>query len=311
MTRHPKIEALSALVDGELSGTSRARAERHLASCSLCAARHDSLASAAAQVRLLEPVAMTPGEHLSLQQALAASATTGSASRRTPAPRWALAAGFVLVAVAAAGLVIIRKDASPTASMNRAGRTPAPQETTFDFRSGRQVEATVAALPQVRDGLRRYTAGDARAAPPGTAALPAAEPAAPGLAGGSAQAAPPKALPESMPSPPPAPGAADTATAPETGAGMQRQGATGFSAGAGAQCLQGVAATQSDPLVPLLARPARYMGRPAWLLVFAWKPAGSTSPTLDRAQIWMVPPGDCARFAGADLVGRALYRSPP
>jgi hypothetical protein len=58
-------------------------------------------------------------------------------------------------------------------------------------------------------------------------------------------------------------------------------------------CLRSVLQSQPYPMMPLVARPATYQGKPAWLLVYAWTSSSADEASLDRLQIWVVDRQQC------------------
>ncbi|MEX0791446.1 MAG: hypothetical protein WD178_11795, partial [Actinomycetota bacterium] len=104
-------------------------------------------------------------------------------------------------------------------------------------------------------------------------------------------------------------GDADTSAGEGSGSATARATTGRFTEAAGTACLARVGATQTYPMVPLLAREASFQGRAAWLLVYAWSPDDSGRAALDQWQSWLVDPADCIVFSGPELASRALYRS--
>lgn len=312
MKAHLEPESLSAYLDGELHGRERSEVEEHLATCADCSAARTRLAAATGSVAALGPVTMTADEHRTLRQTILASRPAASTSRRFGFPRWALAGGLVLVAFTALAFSFLLpegRDASDEALTEAAA--PASGGAGFNFESGDQVDRTVAALPEVTAGINRYRAGDAdrRDADLKGEAFAGRE------SSGSATAAAPEAMArsdtaaDSAGNAAPAPAAEPPGTAAGGSASAEDSAADLFTNQAADECLGRVSATQSYPMVPLLAREASFEGRPAWLLVFAWSPDASGDEPLDRWQSWLIDPVDCRDFTGAQLVAKALYRS--
>ena len=178
----------------------------------------------------------------------------------------------------------------------------------FNFTTGEEVDRTVAALPQVTDGLNRYRAGDAETTrdedgDPATATNSFAG-STTGESGGPA----PLARPESDAANPAPESEHDNSAVPPAGSATERAVTGRFTDDAGADCLARVAGTQTYPMVPLLAREASFQGRAAWLLVFAWSPEDSGRAALDQWQSWLVDPTDCRALAATNSPARALYR---
>lgn len=298
MNSHLEPESISAYLDGELDERARREAEGHLSGCVECSTLRARLAGVSGRVAALPATTLTADEHRALRQAVirARPATT---SRWTFANlRWTLAGSFVLVLVAAAGLGFLRAD-SPDRGGDALTESAAPEADqagpNFDFASPEEVRSTVASLPEVTAGLKRYGAEDS------TAAGRAGD-------GGAREDSAGAALEQfSVPAP-------NNVVAP-TGAPGERQeplartdGPFEFTDEAGGACLARVSATQPYPMVPLIAHQATYRGREAWLLVFAWNPdAGAEN--LDRWQSWLIDPRDCRALEGQALASSALQRS--
>lgn len=315
MNQHLELESLSAYLDGELDPAARGRVEQHLAGCSGCSAEHHRLAAAAGAVAGLPAIQVTEDEHRAIRRAILDSAPPRRAGRVTGATgwlQWSLAGGLVLVAVTALGLGFVRfgQDGRDTEALTEAA-APVPDaaadgSTGLVFASGSEVDRAVGGLPEVIAGLRIHGSED----PPAMMfeALPRTDAAPEGEAGTTSDPHP------------------DTQWGGGVGGGVGGDGGGGessvlresagdlageeqdpFSAPAGTACLDRVAATQPDRMVPLVARPASFQGRDAWLLVFAWSP-DPNSP-LDRWQAWIVDPQDCRSLTGPALESSALYRS--
>ncbi|CAN5830059.1 hypothetical protein BH23ACT12_BH23ACT12_07300 [soil metagenome] len=304
MRNHLLPESLSAYLDGELDERERAQVDQHLSSCSDCSGTLSKLAAAMGSVASLGPVTMTADEHRSLRQSVLKSRPSASGFRLR-IPQWALAGGLVVVAVTALALSFLRSG-SPVRqeALTEAADPPAAGGEVFDFSSGEEVDRTVAGLPEVAAGLNRYRAGDAGTSREGDGdSANASDSHAGSTTGDSAESPPQQRSAPALVRP-------DQATEGGNAANDGADAATGrFTSAAGAACLAQVAGTQSYPMVPLLACEASFEGRSAWLLVYAWSPGASGRERLDQWQSWLVDPTDCRVFSGAELAGRALYRS--
>lgn len=310
MRDHLPPESLSAYLDGELDERERAAADQHLGSCAGCAATLSKLSAAMGSVASLKPVTMTVDEHRSLRQALLNSRPSKSGFR-LGFPQWALAGGLVLVAVTVLAVSFLRPggDSGQQQALTEAAAPAVGGGPVFNFTTGEEVDRTVAALPQVTEGLNRYRAGDAETTrdedgDPATAADSFAG-STTGESGGPA----PLARPESDAANPAPESEQDNSAVPPAGSATERAVTGRFTDDAGADCLARVAGTQTYPMVPLLAREASFQGRAAWLLVYAWSPEDSGRAALDQWQSWLVDPTDCRLFSGDELARRALYRS--
>jgi hypothetical protein len=320
MKKHLEPESLSAYLDGELDGAEKTAVEQHLDSCAECSAVRARLASAMGSVAALGPVTMTADEHRLLRQTILNSRPAASKARRFSFPQFALAGGLVIVAFTALAFSFLRPGERGT-SQDALSEAAAPGSSapSFRFESGEEVDRTVAALPEVTAGTKRYRAGDAPRRDADQSKVEVFT-GPTGAAGGAAQGPPaPMARAESDS----AGNAAPEAPAPVAGgstaqgsgstdeetATAQDSASTLFSPQAADECLGKVAGTQNYPMVPLVSREASFEGRPAWLLVFAWSPVASGDDPLDRWQTWLVDPVDCRDFTGPELASKALYRS--
>jgi len=98
MTDHPEFDLLSAYIDGELDAVAFEATQAHLETCASCRATIDALRTTVAEVRLMEPVAMTEEEIEALDTHLAASRSTSSK------PKWLWATGAVAASVVAVAI---------------------------------------------------------------------------------------------------------------------------------------------------------------------------------------------------------------
>lgn len=296
--QHVELEAMSAHLDGELDQRERTTVDAHLTTCPQCAAAYSRLVALSGRLTALPAPEMTVDEHRELRQAVI-RARPAKASAWGVSLRWALAGGFVLVAVAAVGFASLRNGSPGDRESPARTEAAAPAEPSFNFSSGREVDRVVASLPEVAAGVNRYRPEDALGGGGGgTGGAFRAEDSA---TAGSDESATPETLS--------APAEADAADRPAAGQSEQQPAPPAFSNRAADACLERVAATQTTPMVALLAREATYRGTPAWLLVFAWSPDPNTAEPLDRWQTWLVTPEDCRDFSGDELASRALYRS--
>lgn len=303
--QHLEPESISAHLDGELTERERVAVDRHLASCEHCSTLYSSLAAVSGRLAALPAPRMNADEHRELRRAVI-NARPARATWWGSSLRWALAGGFVLVAVAAAGFGFLRSGgpADRESPARTEAAAPADSGPDFNFTSGEQVDRVVGSLPEVAAGLGRYRPEDAvRAGDGGESSLRFDDHAAPGAA--SAESAPAQSAENDA-----ADQAAGAAPEPRTLARTDEAGSeTAFSNQAADACLARVAASQTTPMVPLLARRSTFLGTPAWLLVFAWSPDPAPAQPLDRWQTWVVTPEDCRLYGGDELASRALHRS--
>jgi hypothetical protein len=293
MNEHPETETLSAYLDGELDGRARSEIERHLQSCAACSAARTGLASAARSVASLGPAYLTVDEHRELRQAILKSRRS-TAAKRFGLPQWALAGSLVLVAITVLAFSFLQPGArSPehNASTQADAGSGFAGGQNFAFKSGDEVDRTVAALPEVRGssapGEDSAVSGDYAGA------------------GNSAESAPEAPAKASAPSPEAAGG---SGSAPQVMA-RRDEDAGPFAGDAADECLARIAATQSYPMRALFAGPASFEGRPAWLMVYAWGPDLTEPGPAKQWQAWVVDPDDCRNLSDGELEARALYRS--
>ena len=318
MNDHLDAETLSAYLDEELQAAERARVEDHLAGCDRCASQRRSLQAVAVAVGQLSREEMTADEHRALRQAVLV-ARRPSAGRWSLLPLqrwWALAGGLGVVLIAVVGFVALRPPSHQTLDQAAAPES-APQA--LDFSSGDQIEAAVAALPEV-SGRSGRTSGDAAAGGDGGDG-----------SGGDGGDGDTREAAEPGPSPPAAPLTAQGSRSADEGAGTQGSeagrsagggayaegladaGGSSFSPTNGALCLDKVRRAGPAHLVSLTAKEARFRGRPAWLLVYALGPEAPPNddqrPPRDWLEVWLLTPEDCRDYSGAALLDRALYHS--
>lgn len=298
---HLEPESISAYLDGELDERARLEAEGHLSGCVECSTLRARLAGVSGRVAALPATTLTADEHRALRQAVIRARPATSSRWAFANLRWTLAGSFVLVLVAAVGLGFLRAG-SPDRASDALTESAAPEADqagpNFDFASPEEVRRTVASLPEVTAGLKRYGADDSAGA---------AATAGSGYAGAQEDGG----APEQFSAPAPNNVVAPTGTPgerQESRALARTDGPFEFTDEAGGACLARVAATQPYPMVPLVAHQASYQGREAWLLVFAWNPdAGAEN--LDRWQSWLIDPRDCRALEGEALASSTLQRS--
>lgn len=270
---HETIEAVSAYVDGEVSPAERSRIQGHLASCSDCAARERLLAGASVSLRDLPPIAPTADESRGIRQGVLGRA------RRRPAPwlrpRW-VGAGAGALALVVAGIyagsgLLGGGDgdditaAPETARSINSDAGPAPV-----FGSQEELRAYITNDPVVRDSIRTSLS-----------APPVAAPAAPAPAPG--QAGPFDNSDASKLQAGPTPAVAPKAAAGQEGAPQERLAQ---------DCLADLLRGQGPDVRSVLARPATWEGKPAWLLVLA-KPSQNAGEK-DRLLVYLLGRGDCS-----------------
>jgi hypothetical protein len=323
MRDHPAIDTLSAYLDAELAQEERDDVARHLAECRQCAAQTRALQAATAAVGTLSRVEPTADEHRQLRQSILKARPAGSVTRLPFSQRWALAGGLAIVVIAIAGVFALR---SGGPSVSEQASAPASEAGVFDFASPDDVRQTVLALPEVSKASRSSSDSAAKARSEGSDTSDSAPPEAPELfssRAGSGQDSAPEDQAEAVGGAGGAEGGggaaggsgdyAGSTTGSDDGDGgtgrRDSEGAAGFSKQAQDQCLAKVAEAHDRRLFPLLAREARFRGQPAWLLVYASSPSGDASAPLDRVQVYLIPPADCAAESGPPLLERALYRS--
>jgi hypothetical protein len=300
MNDHLDVETISAYLDQELGGAEIRLAEAHLAGCARCASQMGSLQEAASALAGVPRVEITPDEHRALRQAVLSSRSSSAARWPLLSPRrvWAVAGALSVVLIAVVGFAALRP--SNNQMLDRAA-APESAPQTLDFTSGDQVQAAVAALPEV-SGRTERKGGEAfeRRATDSTegATSEAPAPAAPLTAQGSQ---PPEEAAGG--------GEGSDAAVNRDSAARSAGDALDFSAQAADRCLDKVADAGPGELVPLTAREAKFQGRPAWLLVYSSAPVDNRSAPPDRVEVWLVTPGDCLTYSGASLLGRALYHS--
>lgn len=318
MNDHLNTETLSAYLDEELQAAERARVEDHLAGCARCAAERRSLEAVATAVSSLPREEMTADEHRALRQAVLGARTSpaGRWSLLPPQRWWALAGGLGVVLIAVVGFVALRPPSHQTLDQAAA---PESGSQALDFSSADQIEAAVAALPEV-SGRSGSTSGDAPAgggdgdgsggdggqSDAGKAAHPGAPPAAAPLTARGSRSSDEDAARGGS--------AADTSAAGEAHAeGSTSAGDPGFTAANGALCLDKVRQAGPAHLVPLAAKEAKFRGRPVWLLVYGVGPEALPSDDRrsprDRLEVWLLIPEDCRGYSGSALLDRALYHS--
>ncbi|MGI8426800.1 MAG: anti-sigma factor family protein [Actinomycetota bacterium] len=322
MNDHIDLESLSALLDGELDARERRAIAQHLEGCSECSDQLQSIKAVAGQLEALPDLEATELEHQRLVRAAvewrrggrdgkAGGAVTerpGARTRPAPFRRW-LAPGLVAALLVGFGLIPILRNSDPTPGRPEVQAAGSP----LKLASGRDIRRVVGALPVVSDQVGKYSVSAATKAGR-NAGVSETSPGRPESsaddAAGQDSAAGSKTLESGQQAAP--------ALAPDTDAEgfiAPPSGQTGqtfepkFSKSAGESCLGKVAATQGSTLVALLAQKADYQGKPAWMLAFAWTPSKNPEAKLDRVQVWIFAPEDCATLAGPALINRVLNYS--
>ena len=273
---HETIEALSAFVDGEVSPAERSRIQGHLASCSDCAARRRLLEGASVSLRNLPSVTPTTDESRRIRQGVLGRA------RRRPVPRlrprWVGAGAGALALVVAgiyagSGLFGGDDDGDVTAAREtrrsiNSDAGPAPV-----FGSPDELRAYITNDPVVRESLRTSLAGPAPKAAP-AAPPPAADQATPfdGSDASKLRAGPTTSA------------EAPAAAAPDAEGAPQERLAQ--------DCLEDLLRGQGPDVRSVLARPATWEGKPAWLLVLA-QPSPNAGEK-ERLLVYLLGRGDCS-----------------
>jgi len=283
MSTHTDTELLSAYLDGEVPEAARARLEAHLASCPECAGRRAALEAAAGAVAILPLVSPTAEEREAIRRGvLERLSATGQRAAGGPgawrlALRWRLSAAAGAAALVVAGVFAYAavRSSPPTPGGTTASAPAASSPAAPAFSSGAELLAYAASLPAVVQGVRTHTAADA---------APATESFISRLAGSpEAASAPTGASGFSAASPRAAAPAPEKAMAPPA-----------LPPGSLAGCVQSVILAQPVPVVPLAEAAVTFQGRPAWLLVFASAPAGSTSGPLSQVEVRVLTQAGCA-----------------
>lgn len=315
--QHFDLDALSAYLDGEAGSGERAVIEQHLVTCADCAATTRRLRSASGALSSLGPVQMTIDEHRKLRQAVLGAYSQRNAEspgrvtlegvsalkRRRGLGRlqWSFAGAFAIIAVAVLGFAVLRPVTAPETGADTVTEILAPTEIApLSFDSDDQVRRTVLALPEVTGARNLYRVEDAPGSP-STSAFPL-QTDSDGARDNSTSQGPPQALSKA------APDSAEDSAAGNTSA-ESLQAASDFSLPAGEACLAAVAATQTDPLVPLTARRATYKSRPAWLLVYATTSLPTPGKALDEIRTFIVDPAACTSLTGDSLERSVLSSS--
>ncbi|MDQ4148757.1 MAG: zf-HC2 domain-containing protein [Actinomycetota bacterium] len=283
MRDHVTVEDLSAYLDSELDPKERTEVQRHLSGCSSCAAEMQRLELASEALGALPQLELTADEHRTLRQAV-----LSSRADRPSAAGWrrlVLAGGFALASLAVIGVITVRPWERPPAE--QATEAAAPPDGVLELSSPAEVRRAVANLPEVaaiRDFAGATGGGEAR-----TLQSQAREDS--GGAGAAAR----------------------SGDGAEGGDGQDGDGAPERAAPAAAppervedECLTKVAREEGPGLTPLAARPARFEGEPASLLVFRLAPPDDPAAS-SRIRVWLIRPQDCAAYSGQALLDRVLY----
>jgi putative zinc finger protein len=289
---HETIEALSAYVDDEVSAGERTRIEAHLASCTDCASRKVLLERASASVRTLPPIAPTAAESLRIRRGV-----LGRTRRQSPfpgrlRPAWAGAGALALVAAGVvAGGSMLRHRPSHDTTTAGAGSSASQNAPVFDS------PADVLSFVSTDSGVKRAYESISSSAPSGagrtgeatTPEGPAVPPAPDAARYGtdSAKSAPAPAAP--MPGS--APRELAKAASPPIG-GEARSTPPGAAAERSVgDCQAERRRDQAGNVRPVLTRAATYMGKPAWLLVYA--PPPPSPGAKERLVVYLVGRADC------------------
>lgn len=270
MNAHETDAALSAHLDGEVSGSEVARIEAHLDSCGQCSARSSALKKAMLAVASLPEEVPTSDESRAIRLAV----IQARASRRPAWQRWAALSGAaaLFVGIVGTGAVLLRDGSTrnePTSglaldSAQRAGS----EEVVFD--SDDAVRDGVGALPELSGATGRYRVRDV-----GTQQAQALEgfASSPAFAESSEKAAGARGESKGAPA---RSSAADSTEVPL------------------ATCLKTILRSQPYSMMPVAARPAIYKGTPAWLLIYAFTSSTDEDASLDRIQAWLFPRTRCS-----------------
>ena len=278
---HP-TEMLSALLDGELPDTERARVEAHVAECAACAAHLRELGALDAFARDAAPLVAPPGYHEGLPARLRPRLRDGRAPavHRSRPWLWPVAAAVALAVITP---IVVREQTKTAPVTTAADEAPAPS---LDAPRAKVLAPPKPAVPSAPALARRAEPGpqsraaDAFVAPP-PAAQEADQPARDaGLVGGIVGGAP----------------AAASAEAPREAAAERKEER---------------ARTNSARADVGDARPAlkKNVGRPedarrardAWRRIAVSDPAG---PRADDARVRMIEAGVEAYRLGGDVADR-------
>lgn len=295
MGQHPSNESISAYLD-QAPGSNRLEIEAHLAACNECSQSKLRLETISASMRRLGDVSLTPQEHRRLRVAL----LEGSSKRAGWFSSYRiLAGGLAACLIGVAGFLALaqqRRNAPTSAS------GPRFQAASFDFSSDQDIRRVVESQPEVKSAAGKYRASDAAGSPAKAVQAPqiGSAPSGDGSSSGRTATQQDQAAPQAESA------ARDNASSPSLSSAAPE---ALFTAPAGRECLTKVRQTQPYPLVPLLAHQAAYQGRPAWLLAYAWTPSRDQGAKLDKIQVWLIGPQDCATRSGDDLINRALHYS--
>lgn len=259
---HETIESLSAYLDRELPAFEHARIEAHVAACSACAAQKAALEGVVSAVCSLPAAAPTADESRALRQQILRRMGRRGRMRWWPTPRaWAGAGALGLVLLGAvAGYSLLRPQpgqqaVTPPVTADSLAQAP------LELASAEDVRSAVSSQPEVLAGVQRYRVADVAGNESRTFVVPKS------IGGDTAELVAP------------APREAAGSAAPEQSA---------------QSCMTQVLEAQTNPSAPLLARAARYRGRPAWLLVYAWTDSAEREARLDRILVYLVSRADCS-----------------
>lgn len=281
MNDHLDPETLSAYIDEEVDVHERDRVQSHVTNCSDCRRVLDMLRGAASAVSRLDDVAVTADEHRMIRQAVV-SARPGI---RRWGPIWGLAGATVLVVVGVFGFLRLQTRSSDVSTGTAGKLLSGPQSSrSLDFVSDEQIRSVVASQGQVVAGIDKYTVADV-----GTHQEPA--------------------IHQALSSTTAASTARKSRAAEDPAVGESLSEPAAFNPTAGQICVRKVLRSQPYPMIPLLAKQATYKQKPAWLLVYAFTADQTSTSRLDRAQIWLISPEECARLEGSTLINAAYHYS--
>lgn len=256
--KHPALEELNDHVDGELSDNQESELVAHLAGCDTCRAAVASIRRAVATLASLEPPSLTAADHRALRTRLLETKPT----RVSPAWKAALGGVAVLAVIAALAFLFVPRP-QESAELGRLGTDSAAQGEPLVFTSDAEIRDVVSSQPEVKAAAGRYRVLDV-----GSRQEPAIERAVTALSARSDS---------------------------ESSGGTYEQAPSKPAADRSAEsCVRKVLQTQPHAMLPLLARPAKYKGADAWVVVFAWTPSAEEDAPLDRLQVWVLSPKDCA-----------------
>lgn len=263
MNTHEPTEVLSAYLDGEVTGSERARIESHLRTCEECSSRKEALQGVMNAVASLPEIIPTPDEARTIRLAVI--------GRLSKFPRfwrmWVAAAGVAAVLVGISSVTVLTR--GPGEIQTTAGSAEdmgSIESETLVFASPEEVRSAALSLPEVQEGAGRYRVAD----------VGAEQSEAVGAVSGEDRVA--------------------------GGAALRARGASEAEESAAVEvplqeCLSTILQSQPYPMMPVAARAAIFKGAPAWLLVYAWTNSTDENARLDRIQVWVVGRSNCSADA--------------